>query len=198
VGDDRFTVPASAVGPFGAVPDASGIFAAPQWNCTKERVFVALAGGRASLPVIVTTPGCESRLVVEVPERVVRGENLRTTVRDGWGAGGIAPRICIASPDGTTDCVVADLPPAQLRTSRVDRALTAGRWTVRATYGGSDVTWVVDVVAPVRGSRTLPRILVTGDSMPSGPLGRCSGRCGAGRRSCRTSSSARASPGRSS
>ena len=145
--------------------DTSTASASLEWTCAQGRVFVAVTADERSTPVIVPTPSCADRLRVDTPRRIFRGESLRITLKDTWGLGGIVPSICVAQPDGAVGCVDAAIGRGEIRTSRVTQALLSGRWAARVTYGAAGVDRAIDVVAPLRGSRKVPRILVTGDSM---------------------------------
>lgn len=137
------------------------------WDCARrDRSFVfdlALPAGAAPAQVTrsVRTPGCARRLAVRItPARA--GQQLRATVTDRFGLGGMTARVCAKGPAGPQRCADATLAAGKRSaTARLGRA-RAGRTVVTLTN-----PWGAERRATLtaRSASSGFRLLATGDSM---------------------------------
>lgn len=137
------------------------------WSCAQTtRTFRAVADrGPSSQPYVATTPGCDSRLRLEVPERVLRGGNLRVKLRDLWRIGNVWALLCVQPPSAPRTCESVQIPEGQFLTNRVVSADTAGRWVIEAGTYYQQFKRTVKVSKRAASSAARPTILTTGDSL---------------------------------
>jgi lysophospholipase L1-like esterase len=171
----RVTGPATAAGasvavaeatPTGPAPVASVVLGADgtaalaraaRWRCDRRsRRFTAAAGALAAA-VVVRTPSCRGRLALTLgPRRPRAGRALAARVRDRWGVGDVAGRVCAPA------CHRLRLAAGASRLTVRVRARRAGRAVVTLRGPAGDVLRRARRVAPASGRL---RVLATGDSM---------------------------------
>ena len=146
---------------------------ATPWSCARltRRVmgFATLPSGfHATGVTSVRTPSCANRFRIRAPRSVAPGREVLLRVVDRWGIGGVAPMLCVAAPGRRESCRTIRFRRA---VSVVSRRLPAGgRGVMRIDLGIRDnhTRAEIRVGSGAAGSRPLPTLLATGDSMMIG------------------------------
>ncbi|WP_354697647.1 hypothetical protein DSM112329_03283 [Paraconexibacter sp. AEG42_29] len=157
-------------GPAGSAPLPN----AARWRCDRRvRRFTAVAtapdGGVRQASTDLRTPGCATRIALDVPDRVGRGRLLRIRLVDRWALGDVAARLCTSGAGLARVCRSVRLVPGGGGVTRRVRPPADGRVAVRVTLAGHAGIAEVAVgrVTP-RPRRTGPVVLTTGDSTVEG------------------------------
>lgn len=138
-----------------------------KWDCdTRDRALrfdltFGTGGPRAQVTRTIRTPLCDKRVVLSVaPARA--GQQIKATITDRHGNGGIPARVCAQTPRGAKQCQEITT-PAGKRT----HTLTLGRAETGRTVVSVKTPWGPRVQTQlVARSRTGGfRLLATGDSM---------------------------------
>jgi lysophospholipase L1-like esterase len=154
--------------PVGAVWDVAS------WRCDRrDRRFIAalplVDGSVATAVYEARTPSCRERMALQLPGAVKRGASAPATILDRWSIGGVTPELCVAPPGAPFDCRFIRLREGQGRAALPVRFDRNGRWRVELRLAG--FAWRKEVQVGggrsfvLKGGPTLPRVLLTGDSM---------------------------------
>lgn len=149
------------------------ILGATTWRCDRRtRSFRALAehpdGTVAPASFAVRTPSCRDRLRLVAPRRAPPGSLVGVTVRDTWRLGDVNPSLCAITPRGGRLCRRVRFGGRPLARRRV-RLTRDGRWRLELRLGRARVRRTLLSGLPGgRRARSLPRVLVTGDSTVQG------------------------------
>lgn len=154
--------------------DAVRLPRATTWRCDRlTRRFEAFAvradGSVTGGSYDVRTPPCRERLEIAAPRSASPGALIPVVVRDRWGLGGLALRLCAESPAGGRACRAVTLPAGATEAVRRVRLSRDGRWVLQLGLGGETVRrGVVAGAGAGRFGPARPRLLVTGDSTAQG------------------------------
>lgn len=166
---------AISVNPKGGAIGGATLYPSVPWRCDRlVRYFTATAVTPDDKTIEASnearTPSCRNRIAVTLPQQVERGRSVRVQIRDRWQQGDIGVRACLRRPGG-------------LRTCRgLVFAIGQKSGVVRLKAGNQKA--VVDIDVTINGTKfhnhnkvgvgmpkpksSLPKMLVTGDSMIQG------------------------------
>lgn len=142
------------------------------WRCDRQvRRFVGITvmpdGREASAGYSVRTPTCRTRLELDAPRRLARGEAGRIHVRDRWNNGEVSVRLCLGPPGRRLDCSRLKMARAVAVATRRLRPQRSGRWRVELRWRGRTVRRTI-AVGGGRAPRPPLVVLATGDSTMQG------------------------------
>ena len=142
------------------------------WRCDRQvRRFVATTiqpdGRAATARYSVRTPTCRTRLELDAPRRLARGETGRIHVRDRWDNGEVSARLCLAAPGASFACSRLTMARAVAVATRRLRPQRAGRWRVELRWRGRTVRRTIVVGGGAAPTPPLT-VLATGDSSMQG------------------------------
>jgi hypothetical protein len=144
-----------------------------EWRCDRQvRRFYATAqlatGEVVTETSAVRTPSCRERLALRLPTATRPGGLAKFVVRDTWGIGRVAGRLCLAAPGEALQCHRFRIRGGRRTTEPRVRLGPTGRWQVELRGPDQRLRRTLGVglrASPQRPDLRVPRLLFTGDSM---------------------------------